>query len=69
MLLGIRRLGDLIGMLFVRAARVANTIRKIKWRFWADGMVTGLVPVVCRVVTKAIHAKDSLFSGSMRICM
>ena len=48
-------------MLFVRAARVANTIRKIKWRFWADGMVTGLVPVVCRVVTKAIHAKDSLF--------
>jgi hypothetical protein len=58
----IRRLRDLIGMLFVRAARAANTIRKIKWRFRADGMVTGLIPVVRRVVTKVISAKNSLFS-------
>ena len=54
-------------MLFVRAARATNTIRKIEWRFRADGMVTGLIPVVRHVVTKVIHAKDSLFSGSRRI--
>ena len=40
-----------------------DTIRKITWRFWADGMVSGLLPGVRRVVTKVVHAKDNLFFG------